>query len=114
MSQSVLPSGEPFGLYATPPAPREQLALSVTGVLAPKALEHGAYYAGQLGSTPAIARWHALKRRFVFGEYILGRQRIRAVSHIAVADTAEAFAPLSKTQPRDAYRISDYALETAG
>jgi hypothetical protein len=61
-----------------------------------------------------IARWHAAKRRFVFGEYTLGRQRIRAVSHIAVGEAPEAFVPLSKTEPKDAYRISDYAFETAG
>jgi hypothetical protein len=111
----VLPGGQPFALHVTPSAPTtENQPLSAVGVLAPETLEHGAYYAGRLGATPAIARWHAKKRRFVFGEHTLGRQRVRAVSHIADGGKAEAFAPLSKTQPKDTYRVSDYAFETAG
>jgi hypothetical protein len=76
-------------------------------------LEHGAYYAGKFGVTPAVARWHAKKRRFVLGEFSLGRQTIKSLAHIAEGGTAERFTPLSKTAPKDASRISDYAFETA-
>jgi hypothetical protein len=107
----VLPGGEPFALYETPPPPTDKQKLS--GVLPPDALEHGAYYAGRFECTPTIARWHAKKRRFMFGEHTLGRRLIRAASHIADRGPAETFAPLSKIQPRDAYRVSDYAFETA-
>jgi len=83
-------------------------------VLSPAALEHGVYYAGTLGGATAQARWHAKKRRFVFGEYALGSQRVRSVAHVAdqTADGAR-FAPLARIEPKDAYRVSDYAFETA-
>jgi hypothetical protein len=89
-------------------------AQPVADVLPLDVLEHGAYYAGQLGSTAVTARWHANKRRFVFGEYMLGSQRVRAVSHIADGSKAEAFAPLSVAEPKGSCRVSEYAFETAG
>ena len=114
MSDFVLPGSEPLALYGVPSVSDERQALPVADILPPGALEHGAYYTGQLGSTAVIARWHANKRRFVFGEYSLGSQRVRAVSHIADGGKVEAFAPLSMTQPKATYRISEYAFETAG
>ena len=83
-------------------------------VLAPATLEHGVYYAGTLGGATAVARWHAKKRRFVFGEYALGAQHIRSVVHIADQKArGDRFAPLARIEPKDAYRVSDYAFETA-
>ena len=82
-------------------------------VLSPDALEHGAYYSGKLGATATIARWHARKRRFVFGEYALGHERVRSVAHIAESATGDRFAPLTKIEAKHACRVSDYAFETA-
>ena len=83
-------------------------------VLAPAALEHGAYYAGTLGGATAAARWHAKKRRFVFSEFILGSQRVRSVAHLSDQKVdGERFVPLARIEPKDAYRVSDYAFETA-
>ena len=113
MIDIVLPGGEPFGLYEAPRTSTYNRELSAARVLAPEVLEHGAYYAGRFECAPAIARWHARKRRFLFGEHTFGRRLIRAVSHVADETTAEAFAPVSKTQPKEAYRVSDYAFETA-
>ena len=104
----------PLAMYGVPAVSDEKQASSEANVLPPDALEHGAYYTGQLGPAAAIARWHANKRRFVFGEYSLGSQRIRAVSHIADGGKAEVFAPLSMTQPKGTQRVSEYAFETAG
>jgi len=105
MSQFILPGGQPFRLQA-PPAPTEQ-------GLSSDQLEHGVYYAGKLGAGAAIARWHAKKRRFVFGEYALGRQHVRSVAHAADGATGERFIPLTRIEPKDACRVSDYAFETA-
>jgi len=106
MSQFVLPGGQPFRLHARP-------ALSEQG-LSSQQLEHGVYYAGKLGAAAAIARWHAKKRRFVFGEYTLGRQHVRSVAHAGDSATGEGFIPLTKIEPKHTYRVSDYAFETAG
>jgi len=114
MSEFVLPGSQPLAPYGVPPVSDEEQATPMAGVLPPDALEHGAYYDGQLGSTAVIARWHANKRRFVFGEYMLGSQRVRAVSHIADGSKAEAFAPLSVAVPKGSCRVSEYAFETAG
>jgi hypothetical protein len=112
MSKYALP-GQPSGLYA-PPALAERQPSSAPAPLPLEALEHGAYYAGNLGATPAVTRWHAKKRRFVFGEFILGRQQVRSVAHIAENAAAEHFIPLSRTEPKDSCRVSDYAFETGG
>jgi len=77
-------------------------------------LEHGAYYAGKLSDTPATARWHAGKRRFVLAEFALGQQRVRSVAHVDESGMGERFAPMSKTDAKSSYHVSDYALETAG
>jgi hypothetical protein len=103
----------PLAPYGVPAVSDEKQAVPEANVLPPDALEHGAYYTGQLGSAAVIARWHANKRRFVFGEYSLGSQRTRAVAHIADSAKAEAFAPLSMTQPKGTHRVSEYAFETA-
>src|SRR5262245_32000404 len=76
MSELVLPNSESFQ--------RQWHAMPARKiVLAPAALEHGAYYAGTLGGATAAARWHAKKRRFVFSEFILGSQRVRSVAHLS-------------------------------
>jgi hypothetical protein len=106
MSEFVLPGGQQPWLQV-PPASAER------GLLV-KELEHGVYYAGKLGATAAIARWHASKRRFVFTEYALGRQHVRSVAHVADSASGERFTPLTKIEPKDSYRVSDYAFETAG
>ncbi len=80
----------------------------------PETLEHGAYYEGKLGVRSAVARWHAKKRRFVSGEFTLGRHCVRSVAHVADSATGERFIPLSKTAPKDTYRVSDYAFDTGG
>ena len=114
MSEFVLPESQPLALHGVPTVSDEKQPVPVAGVLPPDTLDHGAYYTGQLGATAVIARWHANKRRFVFGEYSLGSQHVRAVPHIADGGKAEAFAPLSMTQPKGAHRVSEYAFETAG
>jgi hypothetical protein len=98
-----------------PPAwePYNQTTSSDLTVLAADCLEHGAYYTGKLGSAPMVARWHAQRRRFVFVEYALGRQRTRSVAHIGGGGPGDRFAPLAKTNPSAAARLSDYAFETA-
>ena len=107
MSELVLPNSESFQ--------RQWHAMPARKiVLAPAALEHGVYYAGTLGGATAMARWHAKKRRFVFCEYALGSQRVRSVAHVADQKAAgECFVPLARIEPKDAYRVSDYAFETA-
>jgi hypothetical protein len=112
MSRFVLPDGPPFTLHV-PLVSAEQPSSSSVG-LGSETLEHGAYYAGNLGTKPAVARWHAKKRRFVFGEFALGRLCVRSVTHVAEGTTGERFIPLSKTEPKDANRVSDYAFETGG
>ena len=114
MSQFVVPGSEPFTLQA-PLVSAEQPA-SLPVALSLETLEHGAYYAGKVGVASTVARWHAKKRRFVFGEFTLGRQRVRSLAHIADTNsgTEERFIPLSRPESRDSYRVSDYAFETAG
>ena len=107
MSQYALRSGRRFPRYPAPTSPREE-------ALSPQALEHGDYYAGKFGTTAAIARWHSGKRRFVFVEYALGRERVRSVPHIAESAAGERFTPLTRIEPKPASRVSDYAFETAG
>ena len=104
MSELVLPIGQAFRLHG-PPAPTEP-------GLASEQLEHGVYYAGKLGAAAAIARWHAKNRRFVFGEYALGRQHVRSVPHVADGASGERFIPLTRVEPKDTYRVSEYAFET--
>jgi hypothetical protein len=87
--------------------------LSAPAALPLETLEHGVYFAGKLGVAPAVARWHAKKQRFVFGEFTLGRQRVRTVAHVPDIGIKDRFNPLSKTEPKDAYRVTDYAFETA-
>jgi hypothetical protein len=111
MSDVLRFGGLSFALNVS--APADAAASAAEDLLRLNELEHGAYYAGRLGSAPAFARWHAKKRRFVYGEYSMGKVHIRAVPHIYDSGTAASFAPLSKTQPKDAYRVSDYAFETA-
>jgi hypothetical protein len=48
-------------------------------------LEHGAYYAGKIGAVSAIARWHAKKQRFVFGQFNFGRHRVTFLDEDDVA-----------------------------
>jgi hypothetical protein len=101
-------------LPRVPPAPTVKQPLSAAGALHPEALEHGAYYAGKLGSVRGVARWHAKKRRFVYAEYSLGMQQLRVAAHVDEGGTPRVFIPIAKTEPKDAHRVSDYALETAG
>ena len=112
MNRFAFPGANPFSSY--PPIVSADQRASVAPIaLPPEMLEHGAYYAGKLNDAPAIARWHAKKRRFVLAEYTLGRRRIRSVAHAADSGTAERFTPLAKTEPRNTSRLSDYAFETA-
>jgi hypothetical protein len=112
MSDFVLPDGQTFMLYA--PLVSAEQPLSSPAGLASGTLEHGAYYAGKLGMRAAVARWHAKKQRFVFEEFALGRLCVRSVAHVSESATGERFIPLSKTEPKDTYRVSDYAFETGG
>jgi len=81
--------------------------------LSGEALEHGGYYAGKLGLTSVVARWHAKRRRFVFEEFALGGKRVRSVPHALDATSGERFIPLAKIEPTNDQRLSDYAFETA-
>ena len=83
------------------------------GGLRAEALEHGWYYAGKLGVTPVVARWHAKRRRFVFEEFALGGKRVRSVPHALEATSGERFIPIAKIEPKNEQRLSDYAFETA-
>jgi hypothetical protein len=105
MSEFVLAGGQTLAL----PEPAVSIEPQVSG----GELEHGLYYAGKLGATVAIARWHARKRRFVFVEYALGSQQVRAVAYTADGANGEGFTPLARIEPRAASRVSDYAFETA-
>ncbi|HTO44844.1 MAG TPA: hypothetical protein VML56_12275 [Burkholderiales bacterium] len=107
MNQLLLRNGQTLRRQSQPMPARKT-------VLSPAALDHGVYYAGMLGGATGVARWHAKKRRFVFGEYTLGAQRVRSVAHVADQKAAgERFVPLARIEPKDAYRVSDYAFETA-
>jgi len=107
MTQLLLRDSQAFRRQSQPMPARKT-------VLGPTALEHGVYYAGTLGGATGVARWHAKKRRFVFSEYALGSQRVRSVAHLADQKAeGERFAPLARIEPKDAYRVSDYAFETA-
>ena len=105
MSQFVLPGGQTLPAY--------EPAVSMERALSADELEHGLYYAGRLGATMMIARWHARKRRFVFAEYTLGCLRVRSVAHASDGATRERFTPLSRAEPKGVLRVSDYAFETA-
>jgi hypothetical protein len=113
MSGFAWPFGQTTALSEIP-APVERQAPSARKVLPVETLEHGAYYAGALGGLPVVARWHSGRRRFVFGEFALGRQRVRSVPHVLESGTGDRFAPWTKAEPASASRISDYAFETAG
>ena len=79
-----------------------------------KTLAHGAYYVGKLGVTTTVARWHAKKQRFLFEEFNFGQQRVRSVVHATASGPEERFFPLSRIEPNNTQRLSDYAFETAG
>jgi hypothetical protein len=108
---SILLGGQSYALHA-PPTQAEKQTLCAAGVLGTETLEHGAYYAGQLGSSPAIARWHQKKRRFVYAQYTMGSPRVKSIPHLDDAGTGDVFLPLSKTQPKSAERVTEYAFET--
>jgi hypothetical protein len=112
MSQFLLPGGE-LSIPSEPLDSVDQQPRFAPAALPLEMLEHGVHYAGKLGVTPAVARWHAMKRRFVFEEITLGRQHVRTVAHVADIGTGERFAPLSKTSPNDTCRVSGFAFETA-
>lgn len=103
---------ERFTLHL-PPTAAEKETLYASEVLRPEQLTHGAYYTGHVHSTPAVARWHAAKRRFVLSHSALGVRGTKAIAHVADARTEEMFLPLSQGAPTDELRISDYAFETA-
>ena len=105
MNEFILPGAQTFPL----PEP----VVSIERQVSAGELEHGLYYAGKLGAKVAIARWHARKRRFVFVEYALGSQQVRAVAYTADGANGEGFTPLARIEPRAASRVSDYAFETA-
>jgi hypothetical protein len=109
---SAVPETERFTLHL-PPTAAEKETLYAKGVLRPEQLTHGAYYAGHVHSTPAVARWHAAKRRFVLLHSALGVRGTKAIPHVADARTEEMFLPLSEKVPTDEQRISDYAFETS-
>ena len=77
------------------------------------ALEHGAYYAGKIGVTSVVARWHAKKQRFVFEEFALGRQHVRSVPHGLDGASPERFVPMARIEPKGTQCLSDYAFETS-
>ena len=114
MSQCVLPGELPFALQA--PLVSAEQTVSTPEALVPETLEHGAYYAGKVGITPTVARWHAKKRRFVFTKFTMGQPSLRSLPHVADSDrrAGERFVPLVRLEPQNAYRVSDYAFETAG
>lgn len=110
MSRFPLPGARPFTRNEVS-VTRAQ-ASSTPGILPPEGLTHGAYYAGKLDVTPAVARWHAAKRRFVLAEITLGQPRVKIVAHVAEAGAGERFAPFSPTTPNDTCQVTDFAFET--
>jgi hypothetical protein len=111
LSQFLLPGARPFTSYDSSVTAQAQ-ASSAPAVLAAERLAHGAYYAGKLGTAPAVARWHGKKRVFVLAEITLGRPRVKTVFHVADGGTGERFAPLSQTAPNDTCEVTDFAFET--
>jgi hypothetical protein len=105
-----MPAGRPVKSFK--PQLSAERRPSQPGVLSPDMLEHGAYYAGRIAGARAVARWHAKKQRFVFGEFTLGRQHIRSLVHIEERRAGEWFAPFYKSTPKESSRVSDYAFET--
>lgn len=100
-----------FELHS-PPALAEPTPSAAWTGLPLRAMEHGAYYAGKLGVTTTVARWHTKKQRFVFQEFNLGRQRVRSVAHFADDSPEERFVPIARIEPKNNQRLSDYAFET--
>jgi len=107
----TVPESQRFTLHL-PPTTAETETLYAKGVLRPEQLVHGAYYAGHVHSTPAVARWHAAKRRFVLLHSELGVRAPKAIPHVADARTEDMFLPLSEKAPTDEQRVSEYAFET--
>ncbi len=110
--RSTVPESQRFTLHL-PPTTAEKETLYARGVLRPEQLVHGTYYAGHVHSTPAVARWHAAKRRFVLLHSELGVRAAKAIPHVADARTEDMFLPLSEKAPTDEQRVSEYAFETA-
>ena len=110
--RSTVPESTRFTLHL-PPTTAEKETLYARGVLRPEQLVHGAYYSGHVHSTPAVARWHAAKRRFVLLHSELGVRATKAIPHVADARTEDMFLPLSEKAPSDEQRVSEYAFETA-
>jgi hypothetical protein len=75
--------------------------------------EHGAYYTGKIGAVSAIARWHAKKQRFVFGQFNFGRHRVTSIPHVVEQGPGETVRAVIQSGPTDTSRVSDYAFETA-
>ena len=103
---------QPFTLDL-PPTAQQMQVLYAHGVLRPEQLEHGAYYSGELRSATIIGRWHATQRRFVVWHTDLGKKKLRSVPHVAEAKTEDMLIPLSRQEPVDSQKISDYAFETS-
>jgi hypothetical protein len=92
--------------------PREDKPLPVPEALSMQSLEHGAYYAGTLGTESIVARWHARRQRCVFWEFAVGHNRVNSAAHVAGTGTGKRFAPLSRSVPTDICQVSDYSFET--
>ena len=112
MSEFVLADAEPSSSIGSV-VPPEGKSLPVPEALPMQSLEHGAYYAGTLGTESVVARWHAKRQCFVFWEFSVGHNRVNSVAHVGGSGTGKRFAPLSRSEPNDACRVSDYSFETA-
>jgi hypothetical protein len=107
----VLIADQPAG-QEKPNLTAAQKALLDRKVLPLATLVHGDYYAGFLGDTNTIGRWHAHRRRFVAWEHEMGQAKLKAAPHVADAGTGARFAPLSPKQAESTCHVSDFALET--
>jgi hypothetical protein len=113
----VLLGGRAFVLHE-PPTLAEKQALYAAGVLCPERLEHGVSYAGLLRSRPVFARWHARKRRFVYAEYTMASQQVRAIRNAFIGTENCRLMPVSEPawglRSRDAKRRPGSDATAAG
>lgn len=77
-------------------------------------LIHGAYYKGFLDDAPAVGRWNAHKRRFVFWEHNMAQPQSKATPHVADLGAGPRFAPITQQESGAETHVSDFALETTG
>jgi len=77
-------------------------------------LQHGAYYSGLLDNAKTTSRWNAEKRRFVIWDQTMTQPATKTTPHVADFGSGPRFAPLSRQEPDEKSRVSDFALVATG